>query len=152
MYDPTTVQVQWSVKWAACRTSRDLVLAGARRCALETCGKKMRAPLLGLAKSIYCSLINTTMWMFWFQSDRSWLEQQKTEHGFSRKGLIFLFGCKHIVLSYSEYCYVTRCHHYKIFRNVRSVHHQRFITEFATKWFNKDCYSITAGPLKTIYL
>ena len=40
MYDPTTVQVQWSVKWAACRTSRDLVLAGARRCALETYGKK----------------------------------------------------------------------------------------------------------------
>ena len=33
---------------------RVLVLAGARRCALETCGKKkMRAPLLGLAKSIY---------------------------------------------------------------------------------------------------
>ena len=31
-----------------------LVLAGARRCALETCGKKkMQAPLLGLAKSIY---------------------------------------------------------------------------------------------------
>ena len=27
---------------------------GARRCVLETCGKKrMRAPLLGLAKSIY---------------------------------------------------------------------------------------------------
>ena len=25
----------------------------ARRCALEMCGKKMRAPLLGLAKSIY---------------------------------------------------------------------------------------------------
>ena len=33
-----------------------LVLAGTRRCALETCGKKMRAPLLGLAKSIYYSL------------------------------------------------------------------------------------------------
>ena len=32
---------------------RVLVLAGARRCALETCGKKIRAPLLGLAKSIY---------------------------------------------------------------------------------------------------
>ena len=30
-----------------------LVLAGARCCALETCGKKMQAPLLGLAKSIY---------------------------------------------------------------------------------------------------
>ena len=31
-----------------------LVLAGARCCALKTCGeKKMQAPLLGLAKSIY---------------------------------------------------------------------------------------------------
>ena len=34
-----------------------LVLARARCCALETCGKKkMRALLLGLAKSIYLSL------------------------------------------------------------------------------------------------
>ena len=45
--------VQWSVHWAPSRTIRVLILAGARRCALETCGKKMRAPLLGLAKSIY---------------------------------------------------------------------------------------------------
>ena len=46
--------VQWSVHWAPSRTTRVLVLAGARRCALETCGKKkMRAPLLGLAKSLY---------------------------------------------------------------------------------------------------
>ena len=34
-----------------------LVQARARRCALETCGeKKMQAPLLGLAKSIYYSV------------------------------------------------------------------------------------------------
>ena len=46
--------VQWSVHWAASWTTRVLVLAGARRCALEMGGeKKMRAPLLGLAKSIY---------------------------------------------------------------------------------------------------
>ena len=45
--------VQWSVHWAPSRTNRVLVLAGARRCALETCGKKIRAPLLGLVKSIY---------------------------------------------------------------------------------------------------
>ena len=46
--------VQWSVHWAPSRTTRVLVLAGARRCALETCGKKTtRAPFLGLAKSIY---------------------------------------------------------------------------------------------------
>ena len=46
--------VQWSVHWALSRTTQVLVLAGARRCALETCGKKkMRALLLGLAKSIY---------------------------------------------------------------------------------------------------
>ena len=32
--------VQWSVHWAPSRTTRILVLAGARRCALETCGKK----------------------------------------------------------------------------------------------------------------
>ena len=38
--------------WAPSRTTRVLFLAGARCCALETCGKKMRAPLLGLAKSI----------------------------------------------------------------------------------------------------
>ena len=48
--------VQWSVHWAPSRTTRVLDLAGARRCALETCGKnKMRAPLLGLAKPIYYS-------------------------------------------------------------------------------------------------
>ena len=32
--------VQWSVHWAPSRTTRVLVLAGARRCALGTCGKK----------------------------------------------------------------------------------------------------------------
>ena len=45
--------VQWSVHWAASWTTRVLVLAGARHCALETGGKKKRAPLLDLAKSIY---------------------------------------------------------------------------------------------------
>ena len=62
MYDLTTVQgatfgmrgqlyrghanarlcsvVQWSVHWAPSGTTRVLVMAGARRCALETCGKK----------------------------------------------------------------------------------------------------------------
>ena len=45
--------VQWLVHWAPSRTTRVPVLAGARRCALETCGKKMRAPPLGLAKSIH---------------------------------------------------------------------------------------------------
>ena len=44
---------QRSVHWAPSQTTRVLVLAGARRCALETYGKKIRAPLLGLAKSIY---------------------------------------------------------------------------------------------------
>ena len=49
--------VQWSVHWAPSQTTRVLVLAGARRCALETCGtKKMQAPLLGFAKSIYYML------------------------------------------------------------------------------------------------
>ena len=37
--------VQWSVHWAPSRTTRVLVLRRA--------GKKMRAPLLGLVKSIY---------------------------------------------------------------------------------------------------
>ena len=32
--------VQWSVHWAPSRTTWVLVLVGARRCALETCGKK----------------------------------------------------------------------------------------------------------------
>ena len=32
--------VQWSVRWAPSRTTQTLVLAGARRCALETYGKK----------------------------------------------------------------------------------------------------------------
>ena len=48
--------VQWSVHWAPSRTTWVLVLAGARRCALGTCGKEMRAPLLGLVKSIYYNL------------------------------------------------------------------------------------------------
>ena len=39
--------VQWSVHWAPSRTTRVLVLRRA--------GKKMRAPLLGLVKSIYYS-------------------------------------------------------------------------------------------------
>ena len=47
--------VQWSVHWAPSRTTRVLVLAKARYCALEMCGKKkMWALLLGLVKSIYC--------------------------------------------------------------------------------------------------
>ena len=36
-------------------------VARARRCTLETCGKKMRAPLLGLAKSVYYTLILLTV-------------------------------------------------------------------------------------------
>ena len=49
--------VQWSVHWAPSRTTWVLVLAGARRFALEMCGKKMRALLLGLVKSIYYLII-----------------------------------------------------------------------------------------------
>ena len=46
--------VWWSVHWAPSWTTWVLVLAGARCCAFEMCGeKKMQAPLLGLAKSIY---------------------------------------------------------------------------------------------------
>ena len=35
--------VQWSVHWAPSQTTQVLVLAGARRCVLETCGKKKNA-------------------------------------------------------------------------------------------------------------
>ena len=46
--------VQWSVHWAPSQITWVLVLARARCCALEMCRKKkMQAPLLGLAKSIY---------------------------------------------------------------------------------------------------
>ena len=46
--------VWWSVHWAPSQTTWFLVLAGARHCALETCGKKkMRALLSGFPKSIY---------------------------------------------------------------------------------------------------
>ena len=45
--------VQWLVHRAPSRTTRVPVLAGARRCALATCGKKRQTPLLGLAKSIH---------------------------------------------------------------------------------------------------
>ena len=45
--------IQWSVHWAPSRTTWVLVLTGAGRCALETCGGKKRAPLLGMAKSLY---------------------------------------------------------------------------------------------------
>ena len=46
--------VQWSVHWALSWMTQVLVLARARRCAVETCReKKMWALLLGLAKSIY---------------------------------------------------------------------------------------------------
>ena len=49
----------WSVHWAPSRTTRVLVLAGARHCALKTSvEKKKRAPLLGLAKSIYYKKLN----------------------------------------------------------------------------------------------
>ena len=48
------IVVQWSVHWALSWTTRVLVLAGSRCCALETCReKKMWALLLGLAKSMY---------------------------------------------------------------------------------------------------
>ena len=45
--------VQWLVHRAPSRTTRVPVLAGARRCALATCGKKRQTPLLGVAKSIH---------------------------------------------------------------------------------------------------
>ena len=45
--------VQWSVHWAPSRTTRFLVLAGARCCALETCRKKNASSAFRLAKSIY---------------------------------------------------------------------------------------------------
>ena len=38
---PRLCPVQWSVHWAPSWTTRVLVLAGARRCALEMCGKKI---------------------------------------------------------------------------------------------------------------
>ena len=51
--------VQWSVHWALRWTTWVLVLEGARCCALKTCRKKkMRAPLLGLAKFIYYFLFS----------------------------------------------------------------------------------------------
>ena len=53
--------VQWSVHWAPSQTTHVLVMARARRCTLETCGKKMRAPLLGLAKSVYYTLLLLTV-------------------------------------------------------------------------------------------
>ena len=37
---PLCPVVQWSVHWALSRMTRVLVLAGARRCALETCVEK----------------------------------------------------------------------------------------------------------------
>ena len=42
--------VQWSVHWAPSRTTQVLVLAGARRCALETCGKKNSSSAFRLGK------------------------------------------------------------------------------------------------------
>ena len=57
MYDRTTAQgATFNMRG---QLHRVLVLAWARCCALETCGKKMRAPLLGLAKSIYYTKIKT---------------------------------------------------------------------------------------------
>ena len=40
--------VQWSRHWAPSRTTRVLVLAGARRCALKSCGKKNASSALRL--------------------------------------------------------------------------------------------------------
>ena len=45
--------VQWSVHWAPSQMTRVLVLAGAMHVPLRRAGKKIQAPLLGLAKSIY---------------------------------------------------------------------------------------------------
>ena len=42
--------VQWSVHWAPSRTTQVLVLAGARRCALEMCGKKNSSSAFRLGK------------------------------------------------------------------------------------------------------
>ena len=60
--------VQWSVHWALSQSTHVLVLAGARRCALGMCGeKKMQAPLLGLAKSIYYKMVVVT-----HQAEKNW--------------------------------------------------------------------------------
>ena len=53
--------VQWSVHWALSQTTRVLVLAGARHWNVQE-KKKMQAPLLGLAKSIYYHI--TRKWPF----------------------------------------------------------------------------------------
>ena len=53
--------VQWSVHWAPSRTTRVLVLAGARRCALETCEKKNARSDFRLG-SIYIILIFPHPW------------------------------------------------------------------------------------------
>ena len=45
--------VQWSVHWAPSRTTRVLVLARKGVVLLRRSGKKIRAPLSGLVKSIY---------------------------------------------------------------------------------------------------
>ena len=52
--------VWWSVHWAPSQTTWFLVLARARHCVLETCGKKkMRALLSGLGKSVYLCHLHT---------------------------------------------------------------------------------------------
>ena len=75
--------VQWSVHWAPSWTIWVLVLARARHYALGTCRKKMRAPLLGLAKSIYQALLTIQF---------PWLSGRASDCAIQRSEVQFLVG------------------------------------------------------------
>ena len=51
--------VQWSVHWALSQKTQVLVLAGARHCALETCGKKKCALHFWAWLNLYIILLGT---------------------------------------------------------------------------------------------
>ena len=80
---------QWSVHWAPSRTTRVLVLAGARRCALETCGEKKCEPRFQAWLNLYIRFIQL-VGSNYKDSQRGLGARKKTSatHAVSRKSLV----------------------------------------------------------------
>ena len=79
--------VQWSVHWAPSRTTRVLVLAGARRCALETCGKKKCELRFQAWLNLYISVLQALLSVTCFSEGLAELQHNRKKCTSSRTGL-----------------------------------------------------------------
>ena len=130
--------VQWSVHWAPSQTTRLLVLARARCCALKTHGKnKMQAPLLGLAKSLYYS-VNVHRNFFYYTDKLSHLESERPLSWRTflqiEKNQIKPNASKKVLYTLKDNTFLNFIHNYSIILNKISnkQKYNRFMTFYST--------------------